>query len=118
MAQKTYTGGCQCGAVRFEVDVDLDSVMTCDCSRCQKLGSVLSFAPRDRFTLLSGEGATTEYLFNNKVIQHLFCATCGIESFAFGQMPDGSKVAAINANCLDGVDPRALSPKHVHGAKF
>lgn len=27
-------------------------------------------------------------------------------------------VAAINVNCLEGVDPRALSPTHVDGRSF
>ena len=45
MGEQHYTGGCQCGAVRLEADLDLDRVMTCNCSRCQRLGSVLTFTP-------------------------------------------------------------------------
>jgi hypothetical protein len=109
MAVKAYRGGCQCGAVRYEVQADLDSTITCNCSRCQKLGWVLSFAPRDQFTLTSGEDRLTEYLFNKRAIQHLFCAVCGIESFAFAAAPDGAPMAAINVNCLDDVEPRKLN---------
>ncbi len=116
MAEKHYSGSCQCGAVRFEVDIDLDGAVTCNCSRCQRLGSVLAFAPREKFALKQGEDATQVYLFNTKTIEHRFCRTCGIESFAYGAMPDGTRIAAVNANCLDGVDPRALTPKHVDGA--
>lgn len=104
-----YTGGCQCGAVRYEVEASLDQPVTCNCSRCQRLGSVLVFAPRDQFKLISGEADLTEYLFNKRVIRHQFCKTCGIESFAYGQMPDGTKMAAINVNCLDVVDPREVA---------
>lgn len=110
-----YTGGCQCGAVRYEVDATLDQPVTCNCSRCQRLGSVLVFAPRDKFTLLSGEDNLSEYLFNKRVIRHLFCKTCGIESFAYGQMPDGTPMVAVNVNCLDGVEPRELKPYHHDG---
>ena len=85
------------------------SPVTCNCSRCRRLGSVLAFAPRESFTLLSGEDTLNEYTFNRGVIRHLFCRTCGIESFAYGQMPDGTPVVAINVNCLDGVDPHTLS---------
>jgi len=115
MAAKHYKGGCQCGAVSYEVDVDIDQAMTCNCSRCQKLGSVMAFAPRDSFKLKKGEDAVTEYRFNKKQISHLFCKTCGIESFAYGAMPDGSPVAAINVNCLEGVDPRELKTQHFDG---
>jgi hypothetical protein len=115
MANEHYEGGCQCGAVTFEVDVDLDNTITCNCSRCQRLGAVLAFAPRSSFELKSGEQNLSEYLFNKRQIRHLFCKTCGIESFAFGAMPDGSPIAAINVNCLEGVEPRSLSSKHVDG---
>jgi hypothetical protein len=33
-------------------------------------------------------------------------------------VPDGSETVAINVNCLDGVDPRALPSRHVHGAAY
>jgi hypothetical protein len=115
MAMKFYEGGCQCGAVRFRCEADLDQTITCNCSRCQKLGSVLSFTLRENFTLLQGEANLSEYLFNKHVIHHQFCSTCGIESFAYGQSPDGGQMAAINANCLDGVDPRALKSHHYDG---
>ena len=118
MPSAQYEGGCQCGAVNFEVDVDLDNTITCNCSRCQRMGFVLAFTPRENFRLRSGEGEVTEYLFNKNAIRHLFCTTCGVESFAYGQMPDGSATVAINVNCLAGVDPRSLESRHVDGRNF
>jgi hypothetical protein len=109
-----YTGGCQCGAVRYEVEASLDQPITCNCSRCQRLGSVLVFTPRQNFTLLKGEDNLAEYLFNKKAIRHLFCKTCGIESFAYGAMPDGTLMAAVNVNCLDGVEPREIAKGAFH----
>jgi hypothetical protein len=105
MSAGHYRGSCQCGAVAFEVEVDIAQPMVCNCSRCRRLGSRLVFAPRDSFRLLRGEENLTEYLFNKHAIRHLFCRTCGIQSFAYGQMPDGTPIAAINVNCLDGVEP-------------
>ncbi|HEX7079520.1 MAG TPA: GFA family protein [Gammaproteobacteria bacterium] len=119
MSIQHYKGGCQCGAVAYEVDVDLDNTITCNCSRCQKLGFVLAFAPVESFDLKSGEESLTEYRFNKKQIRHLFCKICGVESFAMGKRPsDGADIAAINVNCLEGVDPRSLSSKHVDGRSF
>ena len=111
-----HSGGCQCGAVKYEVEVDLDQTITCNCSRCQRLGSVLAFTTEDKFTLLQGEDHLTEYLFSRGVIHHLFCKVCGIESFARGTPPKSDKFfVAINANCLDGVNPRELHSKHFDG---
>lgn len=115
MTAAHYEGGCQCGAVSYEVDVDIENTVTCNCSRCQRMGFVLAFAPRENFRLRSGEESLTEYLFNKRAIRHLFCRTCGIESFAEGQTADGTAIVAVNVNCLGGVDPRALKSQHVDG---
>lgn len=110
-----HEGGCQCGRVRYAVEVELDSLIACNCSRCAKLGSVLAFAPATAFELRQGEDALTEYRFNTGKISHLFCETCGIQSFARGVAPDGSEVAAINVRCLDDVDVFALEPRPFDG---
>lgn len=112
---KTYSGGCQCGNVRYEVQLDLAGVISCNCSRCRRLGSLLAFAPEESFTLLKGEEAMTDYTFNRHAIHHLFCSTCGIQSFARGTAPDGRKMAAINVRCLDDVDIDAMPVQKVDG---
>ena len=106
-----YTGGCQCGAVRyaFESDGAITEGLACNCSRCQRVASVLAFVPRARFTLETGEGETTEYLFNRHAIHHQFCKTCGVQSFAYAAAPDGTPMVAVNLNTVEGIDPRALS---------
>ena len=116
MTQQKYHGSCQCGAVDFTAELDLEKVVTCNCSRCQRLGSVLTFTTGSAFTLNSGADSLTEYLFNKRVIAHQFCKVCGIETFARGTDKDGAPTVAVNVNCLDGVDPRALKAHHYDGA--
>ncbi|WP_341502474.1 hypothetical protein [Gallaecimonas sp. GXIMD4217] len=82
------------------------------------MGFVLAFTSMENFQLKSGEDELTEYLFSNKAIRHLFCKVCGVESFAYGKMPDGAPAVAINVNCLSEVDPRALDSQHVDGKSF
>ena len=106
-----YQGGCQCGAVRFQVEVSLDQAVICNCSRCQKLGAVLVFAPESAFTLEQGAEAQTEYLFNTGKIHHLFCKTCGVQSFSRAAKPDGTPMVAVNVNVLEGVDPREIAAR-------
>jgi hypothetical protein len=102
MEKKTYTGGCHCGKVRYEVTTDFPRVLQCNCSICHKRGLVLTFVGESDFKLLHGE--THEYLFNKKVIRHLHCPSCGVESYAIGTRKDGTKSVAINVRCLDGVE--------------
>lgn len=110
----TFTGRCQCGAVAFTADLSLDKPITCNCSRCRRLGSVLVFTPQANFTLLHGQDNLTEYLFNKQVIRHSFCKTCGIEGFAMAAAPDGTPMMAVNVNVLEGVDPRDVAARAHH----
>lgn len=111
-------GGCQCGRVRFTVDVALDNLITCNCTRCGKLGSILAFAGADAFALQAGGDALTEYRFNTDKISHLFCGTCGIQSFGRGVTPDGRQMIAVNVRCLDDIDVFGLNPQQVDGKSF
>lgn len=102
----TYSGGCHCGLVRYEVETDLESVLECNCSHCGKKGFLLNFVDKDKFRLISGYKDLTEYFFNKKAIRHLFCKVCGVQSFSEGvTFPK----AAINVRCLDGVDIDTLT---------
>jgi len=112
---QTYSGSCHCGRVRYEATVDLTQVLECNCSHCQRKGLLLSFISPSQFTLQSGEQDLTAYQFNKKIIQHLFCRTCGVQPFARGTMPDGSPAIAINLRCLEGVDLDALKPMPFDG---
>ena len=49
--KQTYTGGCQCGKVRYEASTELGEVISCNCSRCGRLGSLLAFVPAQDFKL-------------------------------------------------------------------
>lgn len=113
-----YQGGCHCGAVRFEVEMELDRTMVCNCSHCSKKGFILSFVPAGQFTLLSGEDNLAEYRFNTKKIAHLFCKTCGVQSFGRGSDREGNPTVMINVRCLDDVDTAALHPTEVDGKSF
>jgi hypothetical protein len=115
---KTYAGGCQCGAVSFEADSTLEMLIECNCSRCRRLGSILTFVQPDQFRLLKGEGDLQTFEFNSHKIEHRFCRTCGIEPFARGETPRGDKMVAVNVRCLEGVDVWSLEPKQVDGASF
>ncbi len=81
-------------------------------------GFLLDFVPAENFKLLSGEDDLTEYRFNKKHIAHLFCKKCGVESFARGAKPDGTKTVAINLRCIDDLDLATLTITNVDGKSF
>jgi hypothetical protein len=116
MAQgKTYTGGCHCGRVRYEATADLGQTVACNCSICAKHGLWVTFVKPQQFKLVSGLEELADYQFNKHVVHHVFCRTCGVESFARGKAKDGKDIFAVNVRCLDGVDIATLAPKPIDG---
>lgn len=110
-----YQGSCHCGKVSFEVEGDLDGVMACNCSMCQRKGSLLWFVPREQLRLLTPEADLGTYTFNKHRIKHRFCPTCGIHPFGEGTDPKGNRMAAVNARCLEGVELATIPTQHFDG---
>jgi hypothetical protein len=100
-APRTYSGGCHCGAVRFEVDAtDPIQAVDCNCSMCARTGFLHLIVPASRFRLLAGASDVTAYTFGTGVAKHFFCRTCGIKSYYVPRSnPDGF---SVNVRCLDG----------------
>lgn len=103
-----YKGSCHCQAVTYEVTGDFTTGMRCNCSHCQRKGFLLGFVEEENFKLLSGFDNVTTYQFNKKHIDHIFCKTCGVQSFAIGTDAKGNKAVMINLNCLENFDPNIL----------
>ena len=110
-----YKGSCHCGKVSFEIEGEIKEAMACNCSLCERKGSLLWFRPRSELKLLSPEDAASTYTFNKHVIKHRFCATCGIHPYAEAVDPQGRPTAAINLRCIEGVDLSSIPVKHFDG---
>ena len=80
-------GGCHCGAITYEADIDPEKVGVCHCTDCQTLsGSAFTTyvpAARDAFRLLGGKPAiylkTAE---SGSKRAQAFCAVCGTRVYA------------------------------------
>ncbi len=100
MNRTTWSGGCHCGAIRFEVTTEATVAYDCNCSICRMKGFVHLIVPEQDFTLLRGEESLSCYTFNTGTARHLFCRICGIASFYRPRShPQGWD---INVRCLDG----------------
>ena len=111
---KPYTGGCACGAIRYETSSEPIFENHCQCRDCQKRsgtghGSYLTF-PRRADVTITGEANTWRVAGdsgNEKV--HAFCPTCGTPVYlTFAAMPE---LIAVNATSLD--DPGQFNPQVV-----
>ena len=75
-------GGCHCGRIGFEAEIDPEKVEICHCADCQTLSGsafrVVVPTPEEKFRLLRGTPTTYERVADsgNKRLQ-AFCRDCG-----------------------------------------
>lgn len=110
----TYTGGCHCGDVRFEVDMDLDHVRVCDCSLCRKRGALIHRVDETDLRIQTDLDALTLYQWHTGVAKDYFCPRCGM--LPFRRPRTAPDCWAVNVRCLDGVDLEVIPRKPVQGS--
>ncbi len=82
MTEKTLSGTCLCGAVRYEVAPPFDFFGFCQCSRCRQVtGAAFAtnlFAPTDQFSWICGADNIGHFdLPEAKSFANAFCRICG-----------------------------------------
>src|SRR5437763_5172538 len=99
------TGGCNCGAVRFEVTAPLQSAMYCHCGRCQRrTGTAASANARVQpgtFHIISGEEQLRAWKPDDGA-EKWFCGECG--SALFSRSPSDPDGVGVRLGAIDG-DP-------------
>ena len=110
-----YQGSCHCGRVAFEVEGEIEGALACNCSMCQRKGSLLWFVPRAQLQLTTPEENTAAYTFNKHSIRHRFCPNCGIHPYGEGTDPKGNAMAAVNLRCIEGIELDSIPVKHFNG---
>lgn len=110
---KVVTGGCLCGAVRYDVAPKEDSAYYCHCRDCQ-IGSssaftVAVYSDETDFRLTAGELATySKTADSGRILNRLFCGKCGTPLAWTGE--GFPRVVLVSLSSLD--DPEAFQPVH------
>ena len=107
MSKQHYEGHCHCGRVRFSFDSEpITTGKRCNCSVCRRKGAVVSsmYIPAEGFTPHANADDLSDYRWNDRVVNHLFCKTCGIYPY-HGDAHNGYRV---NLGCIDAIDVFAL----------
>ena len=109
----TMQGGCACGKVRFEAEVDDDDTYLCHCRMCQRATGSVSIALKNvkqaRMRWLSGP----DWYDSSPIARRPYCRECGT-SLGF-QFREGSENLDLTVASFD--DPSRFKPRHHFGAE-
>ncbi|TGK08977.1 aldehyde-activating protein [Leptospira fletcheri] len=110
-----YSGGCACGAIRYNISDEPIFMNDCQCRDCQRMsgtghGSYITF-PSRATVRLNGEASHFDMVGDSgNVKTGSFCAKCGSPVYmTFAAMPE---LFTIHATSLD--DPTRYKPQAVH----
>ena len=108
---RLFTGGCQCGAVRYALHAPLIRPSICHCRMCQKaFGSFyapLAGVPLDKFELTRGQLGIFK---SSDAVERGFCRDCGTP-LTFRYLSEDE--ISISIGSLD--DPSAARPVIQYG---
>lgn len=106
---RVHTGGCLCGAIRFEAAGPALKPHTCSCKMCQRHSGALTTAwvefPADNVSWTGPGGAPATYR-SSDYSGRAFCPTCGSTLGAI----DDDPVVALLVGAFDDTERSDLVP--------
>ncbi|WP_158915458.1 GFA family protein [Caulobacter sp. S45] len=105
------SGGCMCGAVRYEVTDAFRYAMNCHCSNCRRATGA-AFKPiagieSDRLSIIRGEDVVMRY--GDEAGHDVHCRTCG--SLLYSVVREGRFVHVAMGTLVD--DPAVRPTMHI-----
>ena len=106
-----FTGGCACGAVRYQVSGEPFAMLDCQCRQCQHdsgTGHASHIAFRNADVTVSGKASFWISVGDGGTVKRrAFCPTCGASVYmTFPERPEQFSIAAAS---LD--EPELYSPQ-------
>jgi hypothetical protein len=102
------TGGCNCGAVRFEIREPFAGSVYCHCTRCQRrtgtASSVNARVSAEGFQIVQGEDRIRSWKPETGA-EKFFCGDCGSALFSRSPGQVGVRLGAIDGD--PGIRPSA-----------
>lgn len=109
--KKMHTGGCLCGAIRFEADAPAAKPHTCSCKMCQRHTGSLTATwvefPREAVRWVGPAGAPATWR-SSDFSSRAFCSTCGSSLGAIDDLP----TVALLLGVFDRTSAADLKPTY------
>lgn len=122
MSDQEYTGGCQCGDIRYTISGQPVMAAICHCTMCRRAHSApaVAWAMFEESQVVFSKGNPKNFTSSDEG-QRGFCAACGTQiCFTANYLPN---LIDISVGSLD--DPEAITPtfhywhsKHLSWAEY
>ena len=107
---------CHCGAIQLEIEGALpEYLLSCNCSICRRTGDLNAYYHPSKVKVIAKPEALHKYIWGDKMLAFVRCATCGCHSHWEGLDPKIDRMG-INARLFDNVDISKMRIRHFDGA--
>ena len=106
------TGGCQCGRIRYSVEIASDDAYLCHCRMCQRATGGVSIAFVNVAKAALTWGQEPDWYHSSLIARRPFCSACGTP-LGF-EYPDSEK-CDLTVGSFD--DPSHFQPMHHFGVE-
>lgn len=111
------TATCHCGAVRVEVSRRPSRLVDCNCSICRRYGALWAYYNADTVRVIAKRGATESYVWGDRMLRFVRCATCGCVMCWQDIRRTASSRTGVNARNFDPEVIAGMPIRRFDGAK-
>jgi hypothetical protein len=110
------SGTCHCGAVQIELPYPPETVTSCNCSICRRLGALWAFYPLNAVAVSVGSNRTDEYIWGKGTRRFVRCRTCGCTTHVLPASPQPESTIEVNIRLFEPSEVGAFRIRHFDGA--
>jgi hypothetical protein len=108
---------CHCGAITVRVPQAPTEVTDCNCSICRRYGAHWAYYEAVDVQVTAEPGATAAYVWGDKRLRFVRCATCGCITHWERVTPSPDAGVGVNARNFDPEQLRDVRIRRLDGAR-
>ena len=107
---------CHCGNITLRFEKLLETITSCNCSSCHRLGALWAYYTADQVEITQQENSNV-YLWGNKLRSYHVCPNCGCTTHYTQKRDDGTNRVAINTRMADPELYKSVPVRYFDGAE-
>ncbi|PCJ46475.1 MAG: aldehyde-activating protein [Moraxellaceae bacterium] len=112
-----FEASCHCGNVQFKATDPPESLTSCNCSICHRIGALWAYYPAKDVELTLNQSQGIAYSWGEKKFTFHTCDNCGSTTHYTSKRKDGTNQVAINARMAEISSTENIRIRYFDGAK-
>ncbi|WP_247671047.1 aldehyde-activating protein [Pseudoalteromonas sp. MMG005] len=112
----TFSASCHCGNINVTFDASIDSLTSCNCSICHRLGALWGYTHPNNVSVSFHRSAPISYCHGDQCIEFHHCALCGCTTHYTPTHMGNTQRMAMNFKMIKPELLKQIRIRHFDGA--